>query len=139
MDDIKITKRAITVNEFIEMRDSVGWGYPDKDILLKGLSNSIYSVCAEHNDQIVAYGRIIGDGAFTLYIQDIIVKPDYQRTGLGTAIMTEIMTHIRDTYGPGTMVCLMSAKGKENFYKKFDFIERPNEHYGAGMIQFLEK
>jgi hypothetical protein len=32
----------------------------------------------------------------------------------------------------------MAAKGKENFYKKLNFIERPNEHYGAGMIQFIE-
>ncbi len=139
MDNIKIIKRAITVNEFIEMRDSVGWGYPEKNTLLKGLSNSLFSVCAEHKDKIVGYGRIIGDGAFTLYIQDIMVKPAYQRSGLGTAIMTEIMTHIRDTYASGTMVCLMSAKGKEKFYKKFNFIERPNEHYGAGMIQFLDK
>lgn len=36
------------------------------------------------------------------------------------------------------MVNLMAAKGKEPFYKKFGFIERPNDKHGAGMIQYLK-
>jgi predicted GNAT family N-acyltransferase len=51
-------------------------------------------------------------------------------------IVSDIMKYIKEEYPKGTMVCLMSAKGKENFYKKFGFVERPNENYGAGMIQF---
>lgn len=30
-------------------------------------------------------------------------------------------------------IVLISAKGKEEFYKKFGFNERPNEDAGAGM------
>jgi hypothetical protein len=32
----------------------------------------------------------------------------------------------------------MATKGREAFYKKFGFIERPNEQFGAGMIQFIK-
>lgn len=53
--------------------------------------------------------------------------------------MTELMEHITRTYPAGSLVGLMSAKGKEEFYKRFGFIERPNESYGAGMIQFIKK
>lgn len=49
------------------------------------------------------------------------------------------MEYITSTYPPGSSVGLMSAKGKEDFYKKFGFMERPNESYGAGMIQYLKK
>jgi hypothetical protein len=37
---------------------------------------------------------------------------------------------------PGTNVTigLMSAKGKEAFYQKLGFYERPNDHEGAGMM-----
>lgn len=138
MKGIKIVKRKITAGEFIDMRKSVGWNYPDKELVLKGLNNTLFSVCAEHENDLVAYGRVIGDGAFTLYIQDIMVKPVYQRSGIGMAIMAEIMTYIKESYSKGTMVCLMAAKGKEEFYKKFNFIERPNEYFGAGMIQFMD-
>lgn len=137
MDGINIIKRTITADEFIDMRKSVGWNYPDKELVLKGLNNTLFSVCAEYENDIVAFGRIIGDDAFTLYIQDIMVKPDYQRTGIGMAIMTVIMTYIKESYSKGTMVCLMATKGKEDFYKKFNFFERPNEYFGAGMIQFI--
>jgi predicted GNAT family N-acyltransferase len=67
------------------------------------------------------------------------VLPSYQRLGLGHKIMTELMEYITSTYPPGSSVGLMSAKGKEDFYKKFGFVERPNEGYGAGMIQYLKK
>ena len=36
------------------------------------------------------------------------------------------------------MVSLKAAKGKESFYKKFGFIERPNEDFGPGMHQWIE-
>jgi len=137
MNDISILRRSATAEEFIEMRQSVGWGHPEKEVVSIGLKNSLFSVCAEKDKKIIGYGRIIGDGAFTLYIQDIIVKPEYHRIGIGMKIMNEIMEYINDEYTKGTMVCLMSAKGKENFYKKFGFIERPNEEYGAGMIQHI--
>ena len=139
MDDIKVVRRAITVDEFIKMRQAVGWVYPEKEIISIGLNNTLFSVCVEKDKEIVGYGRIIGDGAFALYIQDIIVKPEYQRIGLGIGIMNEIMKYIKENYAKGTMVGLMSAKGKENFYKKFEFIERPNEVHGPGMIQYINK
>ncbi len=137
MKDIRIVRRTVSAEEFIEMRQSVGWGYPEKEVISIGLKNSLFSVCAEKADKIIGYGRVVGDGAFTLYIQDIIVKPEYQRLGIGMKIMSEIIKYIIEEYPQGTMVCLMSAKGKEDFYKKFGFIERPNEVYGAGMIQLI--
>ncbi|MNF13919.1 hypothetical protein D3C80_2159280 [compost metagenome] len=59
--------------------------------------------------------------------------------GLGSKIMTELMEYVTRTYPSGSLVGLMSAKGKENFYKRFGFIDRPNEVYGAGMIQFIKE
>ena len=41
--------------------------------------------------------------------------------------------------GETAMITLVSAKDKEPFYKKFGFIERPNEDRGAGMYMFHEK
>jgi len=35
------------------------------------------------------------------------------------------------------IIGLMAAKGKERFYKKYGFIERPNDNLGAGMIKTI--
>lgn len=139
MDDIKILRRMITVDEFVEMRQAVGWGYPSKEAIYIGLNNTLFSVCVEREDEVIGIGRLIGDGGFAFYVQDIIVKPKFQRLSIGTKIMDEIMRYIKDNFESGSMVCLLSAKGKEEFYKKFGFIERPNDIYGAGMIQYVNK
>lgn len=139
MSDLTILKRPASVEEYLELRQSVGWTSLQKEVISIGLKNSLFSVCVEKDNKIIGHGRIVGDGAFTLYIQDIIVRPEYQRTGIGMKIMNEIMNHIKQEYFNDTMICLMSAKGKENFYNKFGFIQRPNEEFGAGMIQYLKK
>ena len=45
----------------------------------------------------------------------------------------------KDTMKPGYKVklTLNSARGKEPFYEKFGFRERPNEDAGAAMDQWL--
>ena len=70
MNGIDIVRRPASVEEFIEMRQSAGWGYPGEEVISTGLKNSLFSVCAEKDGKIIGHGRIIGDGAFTLYIQD---------------------------------------------------------------------
>jgi predicted N-acetyltransferase YhbS len=137
MDNIQIVERAASPQEFIGLRKAVGWGCPGEEAVKNGLCGNLFSVCAEHEGRIVGHGRIIGDGAFTLYIQDIIVLPEYQRRGIGMMIMTGIMEHIKGNYGKGTMVNLMSARGKEDFYRKFGFFVRPDDNFGSGMTQFL--
>ncbi len=34
---------------------------------------------------------------------------------------------------------LMSTRGMESFYKKFGFIERPNDGLGSGMVMYYEQ
>jgi ribosomal protein S18 acetylase RimI-like enzyme len=123
---------------FSQLRLSVGWGIPNRKAIATGLNNTIYSLCSERKNEIIGYGRIVGDGGFTVFIQDVIVKPPYQKQGIGTAIMTKLMEYINGNYTTGTYIGLMATKGREAFYKKFGFIERPNEQFGAGMIQFIK-
>lgn len=139
MDDISIVKRNATADEYIMLRESVGWDSPDKAAVITGLNNSLFSVCAEKGNELIGHGRLIGDGGFMVYMQDILVKPEYQHAGIGTKIVDELMSFINNTYTHGCTLCLMAAKGKEGFYKKFGFIERPNEIFGAGMIQIINK
>ncbi len=50
------------------------------------------------------------------------------------------MSKIRGSLKPGykIMISLLAAKGKEEFYKKFNFIDRPNDAFGCGMHQWIE-
>jgi len=125
----------------MKLREAVGWGLFPLEEAQAGLSNS-YIWCLRDNDasgQPIGIGRVIWDHGYVMYIADIIVIPEYQGNGLGRVIMEQVMDFIHEQLKPGYkfMVSLCSAKRKEEFYKKFGFIVRPNDDVGSGMHQWF--
>ena len=137
--EYEITDR-MSPEEYMEFRRLVGWAEFPLEQAGKGLSNSAFLCCFRKDDKPIALGRVICDGGYVVYIADVIVHPEYQGNGLGRAVMEQIMAQIRSWLKPGykVMVSLMSAKGKEPFYNKFGFINRPDERFGCGMCQWME-
>ena len=60
------------------------------------------------NGELVGLARIIGDGATICYLQDVLVNPSAQRTGLGRALVREavIVTAVATSTGAGWYVLL---------------------------------
>ena len=132
---------SITTEEYMKLREAVGWGLFPLEEAQAGLSNS-YIWCLRDNvasGQPIGIGRVIWDHGYVMYIADIIVIPEYQGNGLGRVIMEQVMDFIHEQLKPGYkfMVSLCSAKRKEEFYKKFGFIVRPNDDVGSGMHQWF--
>ena len=133
-----VKERLPTTEEYNELRRSVEWPTYTNELVERGLANTFYSVVVEtENGNSVGMGRIIGDDAIYLHIQDIIVRPEHQNQGVGKLIMTELMKYIDKVAGNNTNIGLMSSKGRELFYEKLGFIERPNEKFGSGMIKVV--
>jgi ribosomal protein S18 acetylase RimI-like enzyme len=137
--DYQITERKPTVKELFELRKSVGWSVGEIEPFERGLQKSLYGVCVSINEEIIGTARVIGDSSTCFYIQDVIVKPEYQKMGIGLAMMEKVMAYIKENACSGAVIGLMAAKNKEEFYEKFGFWKRPNEDFGHGMIQFWKK
>jgi ribosomal protein S18 acetylase RimI-like enzyme len=95
-----------------------------------GLRNSLFSTCVLSKNEVIGYGRVVGDGSIFLYVQDIMVMPEHQRKGVGTLIMNTIMDFINTRARKYTFVGLMAAKGASGFYRKFGFQARPSDRPG---------
>ena len=104
------------------------------------MSNSAFLCCIRKDGKPAGFGRLIWDRGYIVVVSDIIVRPEYQGLGLGRLIMETLMDEIQSYLKPGykIMVNLMANKGKEGFYRKFGFIERPNDTVGCGMHQWLD-
>lgn len=135
---IVIRKEVPSGEEYLKLRDSANWVSPAEIVCTKGLSSSVLTITVRKDNKLIGMGRIVGDGIFTFFIVDLIVLTDYQKLGIGSEIMTNIMHYIDKTSAKNSYITLMSAKGKEGFYKKFGFIARPNNIFGAGMILDLK-
>ena len=138
MEEIILAEECPTPEEYLQLRRLVGWGLPDPSAIAPSLRNSHYCVCARAQGKIVGMARIIGDGGMVFYIQDVIVEPSYQGRGIGKRLMDRVMGYVRRHAVEHTIVGLMAAKGKEEFYEHYGFMRRPNEKFGAGMTIFWD-
>ena len=135
---INYIEKNPTVAEFNMLTELVGWGTRKNKIVEEALKNTLYSLCVYTDDKLIGYGRIIGDKTIFLYIQDIMVIPEYQGQKIGTEIMNKIIEKVNEykKINPDIRTYLGASKGKESFYEKFGFVSRPNEELGAGMILY---
>ena len=135
---IKYIEKTPTVTEFNTLTKSVGWGTRENNIVKEALKNTLYSLCVYDGNSLIGYGRIIGDKTIFLYIQDIMVIPEYQGKKIGTGIMNKLIEKINEykKINPEIRTYLGASKGKESFYEKFVFVSRPNEELGSGMILY---
>ena len=136
---ITIKENSLDTDTYLGLRAAVKWKLLGREQADTALKNSLFTVCVYDNDKPVGMGRIVGDGVVIDYIQDLVVTPDMQGRGIGRIVIDRLIKYVRETKLPDTeiMLCLMCAKGREEFYKKFDFIARPTENLGPGMIQYI--
>lgn len=137
IEEIEFIERAPNANDFVSLRALIGWGKLELDMAQASLDNSLFHVSAFYKDQLVATGRVVGDGYMYFYIQDVIVHPASQGLGLGAKVMEYIEAYLKKACAKGATVGLFAAKGKEGFYQKFNYLERSGEPLGKGMCRFV--
>lgn len=131
--------KAPTLEEYKEMRRQVNFMVLSDRIASNALNNAFHITTVRDNGKAVGMIRVLSDGSYANFITDVIVIPEYQHRGIGTEMMNRTVEFMRSTLEPGETIVLylMSAIGKETFYKRFGFKERPNEVWGAGMSQWI--
>ena len=136
-----IYTNTISVEEYNALRLSAGWAAIEPEQAQAGLAGSAFVTVAKDGDKTVGVGRLVWDGGYSALIKDVLVLPEYQGMGIGTAMMEQILSFLKANMKPGWGVSLdlMAAIGKEGFYEKFGFISRPRENRGAGMDMWIVK
>jgi aralkylamine N-acetyltransferase len=96
--------------------EAVGWGVRDPGQLEKAFKRSDAAFVFD-DALMVGMGRCITDGEYYATIWDVIVKPGYQRQGIGNKIMQALL----EDAGEKEFVALTSTPGNEPFYSRFGF------------------
>ena len=133
-------ENTLCYEEYCKLRESVGWINFSRTQTEKSLQNSLYTVAAEEDNQVVGMGRLIGDGMYYMIV-DIVVQPAYQQMGIGSKILNMIIEYV-DSATPGggrSSIQLIAEKGKETFYESRGFKIIPHEFCGSGMRKVIRK
>lgn len=133
-------ENVLQYDDYFHLRQSVNWNNYSKEQTLNALKHTIYSITVKKDQQIIAMGRLIGDGLY-FTIVDVIVCPDFQRQGIGTAVIHKLLDFAKKSTLPGgrTSISLIAAIGKEPFYDKLGFKRIPHEYCGSGMRKVIYK
>lgn len=109
--------------EILRLYRSVGWtAYTDHlEVLQKGFEKSMLTLAAYEGDQLLGIIRAVGDGHTIVFVQDILVFPEYQRKGIGTALLQAML----DRYSYVRQIELATDNTPKTiaFYKSMGFQE----------------
>ena len=136
---MEFRENALTYNEYKDLRASMGWADFGRGASEKALSAG-YCVAAFDGEKPVAMGRLITDGLYRLIV-DVVVRPEYQRKGLGSRIVKKLAEYRESITPVGGRISLtlLSNPGIEEFYEKQGFKTLPDKNTGSGMRKVIHK
>ena len=130
---------SFSINEFLEMVESVGWKTYSELQVEKALKNTMYMVKATVDGKLAGIGRVVGDYSIVCVLTDICVKPEFQGHGIGLKITNELKRLIETNVSEGEkmQIELTPTAGNEAFYEKAGFKYKPDKI--TGMYFWIKK
>ena len=122
----------------LDLYDSVGWSnytnHPRR--LEQAFHQSLFVMAAYDEDKLVGLIRAVGDGLTIVFIQDLLVYPQYQRQGIGRSLLEQTLKRFKDVY----QIQLATELSDKNlaFYQELGF-RRQEDFDCTGMIYAPDK
>lgn len=140
MDLEKVILKSDLINDIksiASLYESAGWFDYTEDLnkLEMAFKKSLKITSAWHGEKLVGLIRVVGDGITIIYIQDIIVLPEYQGNGIGRGLINSVL----DEYKNVRQKVLISddAEASVEFYKKVGFKSVDN-YNGVAFVNYIE-
>ncbi|SDL26341.1 Acetyltransferase (GNAT) domain-containing protein [Arthrobacter sp. ov407] len=112
--------------EVLSLYESVSWSAytRDPELLIRAIRSSSFVVTARNDGELIGIARVVSDDATICFLQDILVKPAFQKEGVGRALLTHVLEryqHVRQT-----VLITDDEPGQRAFYEAMGFTEGSN-------------
>lgn len=87
-----------------------------KDKFLRAYKNRFAVMTCWNGEDLVGFGTIVSDGEMYSSIYDVVIDPEFQKKGIGRAIIEKLIET-----APDTCIHLTSTFGNEEFYQRVGF------------------
>ena len=88
------------MTDLVALYSSVSWtNYTNYPIMLEeAVKASLWQLAVYDEEALVAYIRLVGDGHSVLLVQELLVRPDNQRQGIGKKLLEEALATFPTVY-----------------------------------------
>ena len=114
--------KAISPSDLKDLYNSVQWFAYTRDLndLEQAIRQSLCVITAWDDQKLVGLVRVVGDGLTIIYIQDLLVQPNYQNQKIGTTLMTTVLNRYKQVRQ--RVLLTDDAPDVRKFYEKNGFI-----------------
>ena len=116
------------LDEIKDVYESVGWMKHSIEVISIIFQRSDVVSISIYDGRIVGVGRALTDGVFNATIYDVVVHRDYQRRGIASYIMRDLLEQLKGI----SCIQLISTTGNEAFYRKHGL-----KNLKTGMARYL--
>jgi GNAT superfamily N-acetyltransferase len=110
--EIRVTLDGVQWERVSELFELVGWGKRDPLNVSQAFAKSTFVRFAYDGPKLVGFGRTVDDGRYYGLVADLVVDPQYQGRGIGSAMLKQL----RDEMAGFEFRTLTAAPGKSEFY-----------------------
>lgn len=109
--------------EILGLYTSLGWtNYTDNpEMLRNAYLNSLKIYGAYVDDKLIGIIRVVGDGYSVIFIQDLLVHPEFQRKGVGTLLLKKVLCEYDSVYQKHLIT--EDTEKTILFYKSLGFVD----------------
>ena len=112
--------KHVEPHELANLFSSVGWGN-EADYRPDTLGRSItayplIAYCRDANGLLVGYVSAFTDGVFTTFVGELVIRPEYQRRGVGSALIALVVEKCR-----GVPIYGISFEDTQDFFLERGF------------------
>lgn len=134
-DGYRLQDAAPTTAEYRALRERSGLSPKSEGQARGAIANSwAFRTVTGPDGDVVAMGRIVGDGGWYFLIADMATLPEHQGRGLGAAILRELLDEIAERAEPGAYVTLTADPPGRRLYESFGFEDVAPGRTGMHMV-----
>ena len=111
-------------DQVFSLMEKAGISFPEwtPERITRALENSSVVICVWDGEALVGFARAISDGAWSAYLNQIAVLPQFQKQGIGKQMLSLLIENL----GEEVSLVAHSADSATGFYLAAGFEPRSN-------------
>ncbi|HDR7794686.1 TPA: GNAT family N-acetyltransferase [Bacillus luti] len=115
-------EQPIYAGKIKKLYDSVGWWPERKEIEIEKMLKNSIAIGVWKENELIGFARVVSDGIFRAYIEDVVVHGSVRNKGIGEKMLTMLLEEISHIH----IVSLFCGEKLIKFYgeQKFQVTEQ---------------